>query len=376
MPRLFKPNPSPDDKLTRALEAAGVVSRRTSGTTIVGGASAGGLQEDERKWCFGIEDPGMNALLTDPLGRIGSKRAEIRRVKHKLDVEEGRLFDKETTILSEQEAAFGTAAVAVTMESHKATLDWMGRGFHLERPTTSRLDEALSHLLSVYGNPQLAKALRGSEVQSVLIEHDWLSVIQHSPDFNNSEWRLPYPCCGFEFRISGIHTVALVIDDETNGPTMSVIYRFGKRKWAMDRRPYAFGPAGWRDINTEHLPALNFQRSWWKFIDGLYKHIKACAIMLDAEVAVTTPVRAPYRSNLEHKQWAEKPPHVSFHTISIAKRARAAALPCDEQEATGRRVRLHFRRGHWRHFATHRTWIKWQLIGDPDLGLVEKTYRL
>jgi hypothetical protein len=39
------------------------------------------------------------------------------------------------------------------------------------------------------------------------------------------------------------------------------------------------------------------------------------------------------------------------------------------------RKRLHLRRGHWRHFATYRTWIKWMMVGNPDLGFVDKEYR-
>lgn len=37
---------------------------------------------------------------------------------------------------------------------------------------------------------------------------------------------------------------------------------------------------------------------------------------------------------------------------------------------------MHFRRGHWRHYQDHRTWIKWCLVGDPDLGFVDKHYKL
>lgn len=64
----------------------------------------------------------------------------------------------------------------------------------------------------------------------------------------------------------------------------------------------------------------------------------------------------------------------AHHVISLAnRRNRPAALGGD---GSSRRRRLHFRRGHWRHFETHKTWIKWMLVGDPDLGFVEKEYRL
>jgi hypothetical protein len=44
--------------------------------------------------------------------------------------------------------------------------------------------------------------------------------------------------------------------------------------------------------------------------------------------------------------------------------------------STHRSPRLHFRRRHWRHFVNHKTWIKWTLVGDPDLGFIDKDYRL
>lgn len=37
---------------------------------------------------------------------------------------------------------------------------------------------------------------------------------------------------------------------------------------------------------------------------------------------------------------------------------------------------LHFRRGHWRHYGEYKTWIKWMLVGDPELGFVDKMYKL
>lgn len=36
----------------------------------------------------------------------------------------------------------------------------------------------------------------------------------------------------------------------------------------------------------------------------------------------------------------------------------------------------HIDRAIWRRFETHKTWIKWTLVGDPDLGFIEKHYRL
>ena len=50
---------------------------------------------------------------------------------------------------------------------------------------------------------------------------------------------------------------------------------------------------------------------------------------------------------------------------------RMAARPEPE---TGKR--LHFVRGHWRRYEEHKTWIRWRLRGDPDLGFIDKSYRI
>jgi hypothetical protein len=38
--------------------------------------------------------------------------------------------------------------------------------------------------------------------------------------------------------------------------------------------------------------------------------------------------------------------------------------------------RLHFRRGHHRHYENYKLWIKWQLVGNPDIGFIDKDYKL
>lgn len=68
-------------------------------------------------------------------------------------------------------------------------------------------------------------------------------------------------------------------------------------------------------------------------------------------------------------------PLADYHVVMLAHRRRLEPLPRDPGAEVTRK-RLHFRRGHWRHYANHKTWIKWMLVGDPDLGFVDKEYRL
>jgi hypothetical protein len=93
---------------------------------------------------------------------------------------------------------------------------------------------------------------------------------------------------------------------------------------------------------------------------------------LDAEVAVHSVVRAPHALNVKRKNEG-KIPIFDHHIVKLSDRHRASAKRFGD---THKSPRLHFRRGHWRHFQTHKTWIKWMLVGDPELGFVDKEYRL
>jgi hypothetical protein len=63
--------------------------------------------------------------------------------------------------------------------------------------------------------------------------------------------------------------------------------------------------------------------------------------------------------------------------VSLARRAaRLEAREDDGLQVPGPKRRLHFRRGHFRHFDGWKTWVNWCLVGDPDLGFVDKHYKL
>ena len=100
----------------------------------------------------------------------------------------------------------------------------------------------------------------------------------------------------------------------------------------------------------------------------------AICIALDAAIATTEVVRAPHKIN-RVREAKGRLPIFDFHSVRLTKRSRPMPLPVDPDRAITRR-RLHFRRGHWRHFDDHKTWINWMLVGDPDLGFVDKNYRL
>lgn len=68
-----------------------------------------------------------------------------------------------------------------------------------------------------------------------------------------------------------------------------------------------------------------------------------------------------------------KPPSYSWHTVVVPAMLRAAAA----LGGTHASPRLHERRGHWRKLESGRqVWVRDCLVGDPDLGVVEKDYKV
>lgn len=203
-------------------------------------------------------------------------------------------------------------------------------------------------------------------LQSFVVQHDWSAAFAKATDFEGGEFRLPYEAQVFEFRVSG-RRVAVSVIAEGGAPISAMLYlEFsggfilgGMYRWEHGAWVFAF--RGLIDCVAGVMELCGRQ-------------IRAVAIALEAEVAVTEVVRAPHKLNARRERKG-KSPLLDFHTISLANRHRTAR-PLEHAVGERAKVRLHFRRGHWRHFATSKTWINWMLVGDPELGFIDKQYRL
>lgn len=82
---------------------------------------------------------------------------------------------------------------------------------------------------------------------------------------------------------------------------------------------------------------------------------------------------APRKFTLERND-CSRLHHLKDAIVDLARRHRIANPA--EPSGNGSRKRLHFRRGHWRHYESMKTWIRWCLAGDPDLGFIDKHYTL
>jgi hypothetical protein len=244
-------------------------------------------------------------------------------------------------------------------------------GLRIERPSQPsfrRLRKAVAEGRTVYLGKDPVAHVPAMDFEKevfchaeiMVIEHDWAAAFSES-NIDDAAIRLPYDVCAFEFMFAARPVIAFAIQVDAD---------------------IVFCPAVYHDdawLLTDFVLPLDFdpldERCGFmiELLDAIASQIKAACIALDAEVAQSETVREPHAGAVGNHRAAAMKPH---HVISLAR--RRARLP--RAEGAGNdphtRKRLHFRRGHWRHFEVHKTWIKWMLVGDPDMGFVEKHYRL
>lgn len=205
-----------------------------------------------------------------------------------------------------------------------------------------------------------------TEPHVIVLEHDWAAAFSGAGDFDAGEFKLPFPACCFEFVFGGKRVLALMIEGGSADIDMRAFvqtkhgfvsgwhYRYNNGEWGC--------PGGAVSETNE-----------WLAVE-ICRQVRAASIAMEAEAVEASPVEAPAKLNAARAKRGEVPLN-GYSVIRIAAHRRARY----EAEPTGgeaRRVRCHFRRGHWRHYANHKTWVKWMLVGNPNLGFVNKHYRL
>jgi len=283
-----------------------------------------------------IRDP-----LLPPHERKRIAYATLRNQTRKVAIAEAEIAD-----LREQIAAF------------EALREWGERDIkcvRLEKNDCTRLhqfaDAAKRHLVvsSINDKGWLETSHLLSDTKVFVVQHDWARAFTGAADYDASaDYRLPYQVCVFEFVISGV--CCLVFTEQADADLTRTIFVQSGKYWIC-----------WEDDGSAVPGAL-------LLCDD---QIRAIAVALEAQIATHDVVRAPAALNAKRSK-AGKLPLYDYHVVSLAHRTRVAPLGT----GTHRTPRLHFRRGHWRHYEDHNTWIKWTLVGDPDLGFIDKHYTL
>lgn len=237
---------------------------------------------------------------------------------------------------------------------------WLDAGaYRLQRPNEPvwhKLKDAWRNksaevLMRKVDEPTMESFCADDTGQVFLIGHDWAKAFQNATDFSSGEYRLPYTKVCFELIVNQRRVCVLAEQDE--GAPPSILY------WVNTEGVWV-GVSPKTDSRDGSLGRL------------IEDNLRAVCIALDAEVAYTEVIRAPHKLNKARAKQGRSP-ITDYRVVKLVNKTRAA--PADEAAADGPKKRLHFRRGHWRHFDTFKTWIRWTLVGDPDLGFVDKHYR-
>lgn len=366
------------------------------------GRDGGSLESDFvraklREWGY---DPDRYAENLTRMKRQKLARRLLQEV-HALEAESKRLtFD-----VSEKEKLI-TAEKARSVIFDKI-VTWAHGPLRLEKPQGSSFHHLVDYSRTSAGGT-FARALESGELttpQLFVVDHDWHAAFSASEGFAEiAEWPLPYAKCCFEFRISGVRVLAFVEEDDVNdgGKFLHCVYGRDEH-WCSDDYEYVLRRASG---TLGHVTGVLVEVSGEKRREGhkfpdltsmVVNQIRAVCIMLDARVAVQE--RREPSAALSKSRSARGRSALPAHSVVRLSRRRYGQ-PREDTRAvsSGRHVRLHWRRGHWRHYDrildepdpdvrtvdkanesgiwTSSQWINSMLVGDESLGFVEKEYRL
>lgn len=267
-------------------------------------------------------------------------------------VELARLRGEERAL--EQSIATGRRQLA-TLENLR---DFLGsREFKLERNEASRFhklaeDCIANRVIDILTMEPIGN-LQDVRAPIFLVRQDWAAVLGDQVDAKMWDIRLPFPECIFEMRINGRAMILHAKQEAGDQPKGCPFLECGNGYW------YSGMPDD-------------------KSLDGLwllsYRQVIATCIVMDAGLTTTEQYDAPHALNKKRER-SGKPPLQAYHVVDLVRRPRAAEQ-VDGGHSDRARPRLHFRRGHWRHLEGRQTWIRWTMVGDPDLGSIAKHYTL
>lgn len=283
--------------------------------------------------------------LRDPNLSPFQKRLEARRILNRV---KGQLAETE----KERDA------VESLIESVKAFEAWKPLKAVLQKNDCSRLHKLVRWLKRAAKSKHFEDVVVGNpfdydwkNLQPFIVQHNWAEAFKNAGEYAEGDFNLPFERCAFEFRITGKSVTVLAQQDEGCAPSFRYYVECGDI-WLSDEK------------DTETFPAFMLARDV----------IKALSVAMDAEVATRTIVRVSEKVN-RHRERDGKEPFYSYHVVSLAHRTRVAN-PLGGVGGATTKKRLHFRRGHWRHYTEFKTWVRWTLVGNPDLGFIDKEYRL
>lgn len=218
----------------------------------------------------------------------------------------------------------------------------------------------------------------------LVVGHDWSAAL---PALSIEKvFSMPAPVMSFEFKISGRRVLAHLTADTTTedgvpmktDTSMGVFYEAWDGTWcscgsdgALDLNPDSFLTREDGTMRAENAMQETLLSEWGVFTAFVSKQVVSICIAMEAEIAEAEKVSIPEKLNRNRVRQG-KLPIGDFHLVTLARKHRRSTSAAGVYKGV---VKLHFRRGHFASYDSGRVWRKWSLVGNPDLGWVEKLYR-
>lgn len=329
--------------------------------------------EQLRKWGHTVD--GIRAMRKTDRMKICDKL--VRAARRYRVAAESQILD--SILESSRVTSMNTGFEERTL-LHHSLQEWAAGPLKLEHPQSSSYHHLMEYDERIGGN--FFRRQDTEHPQLFVVERDWARAFA-GYELTGDECPMPFPFCCFEFRISGVRVLAMYWDDDK----MMCVYGRGG-VWVCDDYAYDIRSGRPTKLDLTTHDTYEFPRVVRLVMDN----VRVACIMIDAQVAERTTVRASQRL-VERRVSEKKSPPRDHYVVDLKRRHR----PPGHRDGGGGLGALrapqrgHFRRGTWVHyddpesgktqyadaggFWHSRTWRSWHFAGDPN-NIIEKEYRL
>ncbi|MAW89353.1 MAG: hypothetical protein CMJ42_22770 [Phyllobacteriaceae bacterium] len=203
-----------------------------------------------------------------------------------------------------------------------------------------------------------------------IFDFDWTAVLRRFEGVTGAVSPLPYPKMTAEMTVNGVRVYALMTEP-TDPVDVAAMYLFAELDHMRAIGAFAHERGEWHLQGPTNRLKPTFASFINKVANTFFDQAIAVSIFEQAGIVDTPLFKASEKLNSKRLQ-SGRAPISDYHLVRICRRQERDAANVNRSYKGV--VRLHLRRGHWVSAHGKRFWRKWSLVGNPDLGFIEKAY--
>lgn len=200
-----------------------------------------------------------------------------------------------------------------------------------------------------------------------LVDHDWAALCASIEGYAEADFHFPFDSFQVEFSIQAVTIIVSLFDAQGDMPPVGGLFVAKKDGDFLPVTGFYVidGKVG---IDTDHIEPEPWM---FRLASIALDQTRAISVLIEADAAETIEINADPK--LQRARAKRRVPPINPYLILSLRRSTPAQSAKSAYQGV---VRCHFRRGHWMRVGEGKTWRKWTLVGNPDLGFVQKTYVL